>query len=247
MNFDFEAFFQSITGRLAVNPKQAGRFSISWERSPKFYITTNHAIGDDSSSVKARMICMAFSNWYNESYSPIQEFGHNFFYDWDEYQWALFDNLMAECVMFYFRSMALSWANQGCGAVDPPLVDLRARQLRQNIGEAFLQWAEAYFDPEGPNLNSRIQRKTMYDAFGSEYPNQIKYTSSGAFLKKLKAFCNFKGLHLNPHKPDEKKKVGFNAWRSAGGTGAFIGARDLSASNEYFTVADEKFSSESSF
>lgn len=246
VNFDFEAFFQSITGRLAVNPKQAGRFSISWERSPKFYITTNHAIGDDSPSVKARMICMAFSNWYNESHSPITEFGHNFFYDWDEYQWTLFDNLMAECVMFYFRSMALSWSNQGCGAVDPPLVDLRARQLRQNIGESFLQWAEVYFDPEGPNINNRIQRKTMYDAFGSEYPTQLKYTSPGIFRKKMIAFCQFKGLHLNPHKPNDKK-ISFRAWKNSGGQGVFIGDRDLSSSNEYFTIADENFAAESSF
>ena len=38
------------------------------------------------------------------------EFGHNFFYDWDEYQWNLFDNLMAECTMYYFRSLTLGWS-----------------------------------------------------------------------------------------------------------------------------------------
>ncbi len=43
-NMNFESFFASITGKLAVNPKQmVARFSIPRNRAPKFYITTNHA------------------------------------------------------------------------------------------------------------------------------------------------------------------------------------------------------------
>lgn len=244
VNFDFEKFFQSITGRLAVNPKQAARFSIPWERSPKFYITTNHAIGNDSDSASDRMVCISFSDWYNTNHTPMMEFGHNFFYDWDETQWTLFDNLMVECVMYYFRSMSLSWTKPGCGAVPPPMHDLKARQLRQNIGEAFLQWAEPYFDPENTNLNSRINRKDMFNSFLDECPGQKSFVSPGIFKKRLIAFCKFKGLHLNPHKLNEKK-IGFSTWKTGNDQDVFIGDRDLAGSNEYFTVATPEFAAHS--
>lgn len=246
VNMNFESFFASITGKLSVNPKQMARFSIPWERAPKFYITTNHALSNSSDSAMDRLTFMSFSDWYNKEYSPAMEFKHNFFYDWDEYQWNLFDNLMAECVMYYFRSLSLGWSKAGNGTVPPPMVDITARILRQKIGESFLQWAESYFDPSGSNLNSRIIRKEMYDAFIEEYPGQQKFTSPAAFKERLKAFCEFKGLHLNPHKLNDKKQT-FNSWLASHGSGVFIGNRDMSNSNEYFTVTDTDFAKNSSF
>lgn len=246
VNMDFESFFASVTGKLTVNPKQMARFSIPWERAPKFYITTNHALNNDSDSSLDRLTFMSFSDWYNTGHTPMMEFKHNFFYDWDEYQWNLFDNLMAECVMFYFRSMALGWSKEGCGTVPPPMENVTARILRQKIGEAFLQWADAYFDPSGINLNSRIVRKDMYNAFLEDFPGQQKFTSPAMFKDRLKAYCEFKGLHLNPHKLNDKKQS-FNAWHSANPGAAFIGERDMSNSNEYFTVTDTDFAKNSSF
>ena len=64
---------------------------------------------------------MEFSSWYNNEHSLIDDFHHMFFYDWDKYQWALFDNLMAECVMYYLRSLEQIWYKEGRGAVPPPI------------------------------------------------------------------------------------------------------------------------------
>lgn len=246
VNFDFESFFQSITGRLAINPKSMARFSIAWDRAPKFYITTNHAINSDSGSAKDRIIFMSFSDWYNSEHTPIMEFGHNFFYDWDDYQWNLFDNLMAECVMYYFRSMVCGWSKQGCGAVDPPMSDLNARRLRQKIGEAYLQWADSYFDPTAGHLNNRVVRKDMFNSFLEEFPGHSKFVSPSAFKDKLKAYCEFRGLHLNPHKPN-KEGMSFSAWMSSKKQGIFIGDREVASSNEYLTVATHEFAINSIF
>lgn len=246
VNMDFESFFASVTGKLSVNPKQMARFSIPWERAPKFYITTNHALNNASDSSMDRLTFMSFSDWYNTDHTPLMEFKHNFFYDWDEYQWNLFDNLMAECVMFYFRSLAQSWSKEGNGTVSPPMENISARIMRQKMGEAFLQWAESFFDPSGNNINSRIIRKEMFNKFIEEYPGQQKFTSPAMFKEKLKTFCEYKGLHLNPHKLNDKK-ITFSTWLASKGKGSFIGDRDMSNSNEYITIADCEFAKQCYF
>lgn len=148
VNFDFERFFFAVTGDLAVNPKTKARFIIPNEKSPKFYITTNHAINANNRSALERITYMAFSDWYNDNHRPIDDFGHQFFADWDEDQWNLFDNFMAECCMFYFKSMAESWYRTGQGAVPPPMRDIKMRTLKQ-------QMARPSFSGQRPISTSR--------------------------------------------------------------------------------------------
>jgi len=45
---------------------------------------------------------IAFSDYYNESLKPVQEFGVNFFNEWDEKQWNLFYNFMAAIYLIMF-------------------------------------------------------------------------------------------------------------------------------------------------
>lgn len=120
-NFDFEAIFNWVTGDLSVNPKGKSRFMIKSDESPKILLTTNHAIKNaDQGSVKRRIAYMEFSSWYNQEHTIVDDFGHQFFYEWDEHQWQLFDNLMMECIMYYFRSYNRGWGGIGRGIVPPP-------------------------------------------------------------------------------------------------------------------------------
>lgn len=244
-NFNFTKIFQAVAGPLQVNPKTMARFEIPFEKAPKFYITTNHAINDDSPSARDRMVAMSFSNWFNINHTPMMEFGNAFFTQWDEYQWQLFDNLMAECVMYYFRSMMQGWSKQGRGVVTPPMQDLEARTLRQKMGEVFLQWAEVYFDESGTGLNTRVDRKEMYDNFRQEYPGQQQFVTTSNFKTRVLAFCEFKGYHFNPHKRMKGQPMqSFSTWKSGGGTGIYEGDRDSSASHEYFTVTTDQYATE---
>ena len=244
--FNFEKIFQAVAGPLMVNPKMMARFTIDFEKAPKFYITTNHTIEDSSDSARDRMVFMSFSDWYNIDHTPMMEFGNAFFSQWDEIQWTLFDNLMAECVMFYMRSMQSGWTKAGRGVVEPPLDRLHARELRQKMGEAFLQWGEAYFDESGTAINTRIIRKTMYDNFCTQFPGHQKFVSASNFRTKLIAFCEFKGLHFNPHRNHKNnKKMTFQSWaNSITLSGIFEGDRDCSGGCEYFTVTTDKFARE---
>lgn len=240
VNFNFGNLYSAVTGPMKVNPKQLTRFTIPFEKSPKIYITTNHAINSEGPSTDRRISYMSFSDWYSKAYTPQNDFGHDFFEDWDENQWSLFDNLMAECIMIYLRSRNEGWSAPGCGIVDPPMNDINARQLRQRMGEAFLMWAESAFDKSGSYLNRRVNRKEMYDNFLEQFPGQRQFISTTSFRDRLLAYCEFKTLHFNPHKTNEKGQ-NFASWMRSDPGKPFKGARDSSGGNDYFTVADTEY------
>ncbi|MDE7397031.1 MAG: hypothetical protein K2M98_04825, partial [Muribaculum sp.] len=240
-NFDFKAVFNWITGPMPVNPKGKDRYTIAVEDSPKLLLTTNHAIrGADEGSVKRRIAYMEFSSWYDQDHALIDDFHHMFFDDWDEYQWNLFDNLMAECVMYYLRSFEEVWYREGRGAVPPPMKNIEKRTLRQFMSEVFLQWADEFFDPSGNNLNRRISRKDMFLAF-LEFaggPSGHNVTRSN-LKKKIVAFCKYKGYDFNIDKPIETAsgiKVYYADWKKDNPDDSFVGGDDKSAGVEYFTV-----------
>lgn len=233
-HFDFRAFFPAVTGDLNVNVKQGARFIIPFDAAPKFYITTNHAIDNLDDSTRARIVFMAFSNWYSVDYTPAMEFGHMLFQDWDSRQWSLFDNFMCECVMIYMRVKENGWVGDITGTINPPMEDLDRRALRQEMEELFLDWAEIYFADS--NLNMRIDRKEMYLAYLDNYDIKSTQVSSKTFYRKLIAFCRYKGYHINAHKRNKESKEEFVVFnRRCPGT-TFIGERDVSQSREYFTI-----------
>lgn len=240
VNFDFERFFFAVTGDLAVNPKTKARFIIPNEKSPKFYITTNHTIQNTTRSALERITFMAFSDWYNDMHRPIDDFGHQFFADWDAEQWTLFDNFMAECVMFYFKSLQEGWYRTGQGAVPPPMRDIKLRTLKQHMGEAFYQWAESYFDAAGIALNARLSRKDMYDAFHATFQDARYGVTASNFRTKLLYYCEFKGFHLNPSRPN-KDGLTFGDWIIDHQGDSFVGEADKSGGVEYFTVMTTDF------
>lgn len=246
VNFDFERFFAAVTGDLAVNPKTKARFIIPNSKSPKFYITTNHAINANNRSALERITFMAFSDWYNDNHRPVDDFGHQFFADWDEEQWCLFDNFMAECVMYYFKSLAEGWYRIGQGAVPPPMRDITMRTLKQQMGEAFVQWADMFFDESGHNLNERMGRKAMYDAYHSQFPDSKFGVTPSNFRTKLVLYCQFKGYHFNTNKPN-KEGVTFRDWLAQHPDESFIGGADKSGGNEYFSVFSTDFAKKQPF
>lgn len=245
-NFDFKKLFNWITGSMSVNPKGKDRYSIPAEESPKILITTNNAIKDaNEGSVKRRIAYMEFSAWYNQDHSIIDDFHHMFFDDWDEYQWTLFDNLMAECVMYYFRSFEQVWFREGRGCVPPPMKNIEKRTLRQQMSEPLFQWAEEYFDPTGLHLNKRLVRKDLFMAFvdfaGGLVGHGVTRTN---FKMKIQAYCKYKGYDFNINQPIDRKseiKLFYTDWKPQHPDESFIGDEDKSGGVEYFTIySDQK-------
>lgn len=236
-NFAFENLFAMVTGPMYVNPKGKDRYCIPLEDSPKILITTNHAINKaNEAATKRRIIYMEFSTWYNPEHTLVDDFHHMFFDDWDEDQWNLFDNLMAECVMFYFRSFENCWAREGAGAVPPPMKNIELRTLRQEMSEVLYQWAEEYFDPSGSHLNDRIKRADLVASFfeyaGGPAGHGVTRTN---FKGKIQAYCKFKGYDFNIDRPNAEKMY-YSDWKPLHPDESFIGTDDKSGGAEYFKV-----------
>lgn len=225
-NIDFEFFFPWITGNMTVNQKGGRRFTLGFEQTPKLLITTNHAMNGDGGSFKDRQWLVAFSDYYNETHKPIDDFGQQFFSDWDFEQWNLFYNLVANCIQLYLKY----------GVVESPSDRLELRRLRQAMGEDFLLWAEEYFS-NSERLNTRIVRKDITDNFYEQYPNLRKFVTPTGFKKKLKAYCEYKGYAFNPHKfdPTSGQAIAFDR-------DGRPETDDKSGGKEFFTIGDERFS-----
>jgi DNA primase len=226
-NIDFEFFFPYITGKFTVNPKGGRKFTIPEKDTPKIYLSTNHAIVGEGSSFKRRQFFIAFSDFYNENHIPTDDFGVNFFDEWDQVQWNLFYNFMANCLKVYFQY----------GLIEAPTERLELRRLRQQIGEDFLAWADEYFSYDeakgcfisGPNINQAKSRKELYDDYILKYPAKAKFTTPTKFKKKMVFYCLYRKAAFNPHKFFDAEET-----RS--------GADDKTGGVEYFTIANSNYS-----
>lgn len=235
-NFDFKHIYPLITGDMEINPKGKDRYSIKVDQSPKILITTNHTInGATEGSTRRRIIYMEYSSWYNPDHTPAHDFNHMLFADWDAEQWNLFDNLMSECVMFYLRSYEQHWVDQGVGVVPPPMKQIELSTLRQEMSETFLQWADEYYDQSGPHLNERELRNDVFISFLEFAGTSGHGVTRSNILKRIQAFCKFKGYDLNINKPNGKGQF-YVEWKKTNPDDSFIGINDKSGGKEFFTV-----------
>jgi DNA primase len=233
-NIDFEFFFPVITGKITINTKGTKKFTLSEQETPKIYMTTNHAINGDSASFKDRQFQIAFSDYYNDTHKPVEDFGLNFFNEWDEKQYNLFYNLMARALQLYFYANRMGWGINGTGLIQGPIERLELRRLRQFVGESYLTWADEYFgsgddvvsdEVDNNNLNRRIARNELYNDFLEKNPTERKFVNPFKFKKKLMSYCHFRKFQFNPHKETSEGKPG----------------DDKSGGTEYFTVANSRY------
>lgn len=201
-NLSFSMFYTLITGEFTVNSKNEKKLIISFEKSPKLLITTNHAVkGDDPSDV-ARQFLIGFSDYFSEERTPTDVLGRRLFDDWDYKQWNLFYNLCLSAIQIYLEH----------GLVEAKIESLTRRRLRQSIGENFITWAENYFD--AINVGIEIEKQKAYEDFEKMFSQYVKkYCSIRQFKKKLRDYAGFaeyvynkgvKDKDGNPHGGDIK-------------------------------------------
>ena len=245
--FNFADLFVDLTSDFVVNTKGGGMYVMKFEESPKIYITTNHTIQNLDDSALARINFISFSDFYNKSHQPTDDFGHLFFDSWTKYQWQLFDNLMLDCVMFYMRTAREAYVKAGCGLVPPPMEDIEARTLRQEIGENIIQWADSYYSPGSSYINSRQNRKDIYANFITENPGAQRFITSSKFGDKIRDYCRFRGLHFNIFRPHKETGEQFPDFNVKNPKKSFIGEYDKTGGNEFFTICTPEFAEQQKF
>ena len=213
INFDFEQMFPLITTSMTVNRKGVGRFTLEGHRKPKFYITTNHTVNGNNGSTRDRQFKLAFSNYFDDEYKPERQFGCQFFSEyWDERQWNLFYNLMAECLLLYFEVQRGQWGVSQSGLIAAPCENIERRQMRQQMTETFYRWANDWFridedDPHNTEGGARfdepeVTRAELYVSYRESCTRREQnFITPQKFWQRLELWCRYHGFCLNPHTP----------------------------------------------
>ncbi|MDD4847619.1 MAG: CHC2 zinc finger domain-containing protein [Bacteroidales bacterium] len=217
IGFDFEAIFTLITGYLAVEPKGKPKFTLKDQEVPKLYLSTNHSFNKSDGSTADRQFKIAFSDFFDNDFKPRMLFGKNFFNDWEQAEWSLFFNFMAECLELYFTAQKEGWGINGSGLIYAPCDKLERRQLRQEIGDTFFYWLNDYLgiteetaEENDNHLNEKLIRNDLSDNFFQKNPIQRKYIDSPQkFWNRIVKYCKYYGFKLNPTVPtDDNNRPG---------------------------------------
>ena len=194
----FQQLFTDVTGDMNVNPKNGTPYTIARYESPKIAISTNYApVGLDTSTTE-RILFSAFADWYHgesEEYKkrePKDDFGHQFFSEWDAQQWNLFINFSIQCLQFYLGQKH---------KIGAPMGNIKKRNLTSEMGPVFLEWAEDYFRDK---MNQFVVKKEALKTL-HEYNKAMQSISSSLFKKRVVQFCELKGHTFNPDIEGEKK------------------------------------------
>lgn len=181
-SFNFENLFSIITEGITIEYKGKDSIKLDVTESPKIVITTNYTIQGDSASFNARKYEVEMSSYFNDKYTPIMEFKHELFNDWDDKEWSYFDNYMMECISIYLRE----------GLLEMPLKNLDYRKLIDQIGSEM----NIFF--EGLNKNEYLKIKTTYDNLMDSFPELRKRNiTQNLMTRNLKKYCDFNNLKLD--------------------------------------------------
>jgi hypothetical protein len=184
-NFNFESLFSIITEGMTVEKKGKDAYQIPFSESPKISITTNYTINGSGDSHERRVFEVEIANYFNAEHTPEKEFGHLFFIDWDEKEWARFDNFMIRCIQYFLQN----------GLVESEKVNLAFRKLKNDLGAEFIEFMEMQSLNDEP-----INRKDFRDKFNKSYPQVAKYNTPQKFNKKVKDYCQFFDIGFDERK-----------------------------------------------
>ena len=105
-DFDFESLYPLITGDLYIEKKYKNAVVIPSSETPKILITSNYVVkGGGGNAEKRRKIEYEVSSYFKEVQTPLEEFGHRFFDDWDKTEWVKFDNFMVKTIQYYLKGV----------------------------------------------------------------------------------------------------------------------------------------------
>lgn len=199
---DFNFFFSEITGSLKVNPKNGAPYEIPFEKSPKFLITSNFTIRDMDPSKFRRLLFAVFSDYYhssneNDEYKQARKVsddfgGRNLFTDFTESDYNDFYNFCAQCLRFY-----LSYDFK----INPPMDNVTKRSLQAEMGDAFMGWAEAFFDRRDAqdiplHKDRYFSKEVAFEDF-VRATKQNKWTAN-KFKKAMQAWCKLHNWEFCP-------------------------------------------------
>lgn len=103
--FKYDDLYTNILGDISCQRKGSKAEAIKFMDAPKFAITSNWVVPYDekNASTNGRFIEYKFTNYYNTTHTPKDEFGCAFFQDWNADEWNRFYSFVFRCVKLFLQ------------------------------------------------------------------------------------------------------------------------------------------------
>jgi len=190
--YRFDRHYEALTSDLVANRKNMKAITLTYFESPKWWFNSNFGDKYNDPSDLRRKIYSVFSDYYHKNNgeymsdcSPKSDLGLDLMVDFDATQWNLFYNLFAQALQFHLSQKE---------PVLAPGHNIEKRNLRAQMGDAFLAWADVYFSPEGDRLNVEILRREAYE----DCKKSISGITPQGWMKKMRYWAQYYNYRLNP-------------------------------------------------
>lgn len=190
---DVKELFTKITGGFTVEKKQLHKKVISFEDSPKIFVSSNHAPKGFSDSYARRLHILEFSNHYNYTHTPTDDFGEKDFFsdDWDQDDYNCLYTFLFNCVQSYLRD----------GIKNLEYKDLKNKQLIKNVGRDF---AEYWLAEDVPNLSEFQDGRKLKEEYCAVVQKEM--TDQG-FYRKMRTICKIYGWKYESNGVGNNRKI----------------------------------------
>lgn len=198
--FDFTALYSIVTNGLTIEKKNKQAIQLSHQETPKFLITTNTVLTDESNSGKGRKLEVEYSDYFNDGWTPQDEFGCIFFDDWDVYEWNLFYNYMIGNIKLYLQKGLISYESQ----------NLKNRKLSLKIDDDDLLDFCNEICREILTDKVNISSKEIFERWKAKYnDSNLSITKLSQSLKDFISINNLKAIKKGYYYVDRKQVRGF--------------------------------------
>jgi hypothetical protein len=200
-SFDFENLYSMITGNMEVERKYENRIDIDYQDSPKILISSNYVIrGTGGNAELRRKIEFELSPYFKDVKTPVEEFGHRLFDDWDEEEWLKFDNLMIKATQFFLKK----------SIIEPKSINAKKNRLTSDTSCEFVEFMnDTINNPtkykghiRGVNVN--YDKSILFKMFLSISPSHTNRLSQIKFKKWIDSYCEFHSIKNQHNKSNGK-------------------------------------------
>lgn len=193
-NFEFEKLFSIVTDELTVEKKNQQSFNMEFEESPKILISTNYTIKGSGASYRARLHEVEFSDFYNDTHTPLQSFGKLLFNDWNEEEWLAFDHFMIECIQFYLKN----------GLIESPRINIDKRKIIDATKKEFV----SFMEEQSLGNGEEREKGEFYNSFLKQYSDYTELRKN-TFTKWLDLWGTYIGMHYQSRRSNGKEYISF--------------------------------------
>jgi len=196
-NFNIHRFLNSIQGNMAIESKYVQGYVLSFKDSPKIMINSNHTPYHLDAALRRRLWFLGFCDYYHaaneikgvKEYTPSMEFVKDLVVGYNDVEKNMMYNFLAQCLVTYLKFQT---------KIESPLDSIMQRNIRDKVGERFIEWAEDFFTEDKLNVN--LKRNDLWDAYLTSFsPNEQKTMKNDKWFKeKISTYALYKGFKFNP-------------------------------------------------